>query len=271
MTSPCEVQLYCNDTQKAKEIAQKILNSAKELEIKYNFYNPNSYLSALNQRKTNLLDTQTKELLSRAKLFYTQTNHIFDITMGTLSAARKLKSTEQIKEASQILEPYIGLEHFKIKKDKLTFDNQYTCIDLGGFVKEYAVDIAVKIVKKYKIQSALINFGGDIYALGLKPNGNAFSIGIKNPLNPTEYLTEYSITNQALTTSASYERSHHIDGKSYSHIITKESLQSNIISATVIAPTTLEAGVFSTSLMINPSLGTKYKKILISNALEISH
>jgi len=269
MTSPCEVQLYCNDRQKSKEVAQKILNSAKELEIKYNFYNPNSYLSALNKRETNLLDMQTKELLSRAKLFYTQTNHIFDVTMGTLSGARKLETKEQIEEASKVLEPYVGVEHFKIKKNRLTFDNQYTRIDLGGFVKEYAVDVAVKIVKKYKIESALINFGGDIYALGVKPNGDAFSIGIKNPLKPTEYLTGQSISNQALTTSASYERSHSVDGKSYSHIITKESLQSKIISATVIAPTTLEAGVFSTSLMIEPSLGTKYKKILISDTLDI--
>ena len=270
MTSPCELQIYCNDTHKAKKIAQKILNTAKELEIKYNFYNPSSYLSALNQRQSNILDTQTKDLLTRAKLFYTQSNKIFDITMGTLSHARKQKTQVQIEEAMHTLQPYVGVEHFKIKKNKLIFDNPHTLIDLGGFVKEYAVDMAVKILKKAKIQSGLINFGGDIYALGIKPNGHAFSIGIKNPLNPTEYITQQSISNQALTTSASYERRHTIEGKTYSHIITKEaSLQEKILSVTVIAKDTVEAGVFSTALMINPQLPTRHKNIQITQSLKI--
>ena len=123
MTSPCEVHIYENDDQKARSTAQAILKMAKELELKYNFHNPNSYLSALNQRKINLLDTQTKDLLSRAKLFYAKTEGIFDITMGTLTHSRKLSTIQDIEEESQKLKPFVGVEHFKIKKDKLFFDN----------------------------------------------------------------------------------------------------------------------------------------------------
>ena len=96
--------------------------------------------------------------------------------------------------------------------------------------------------------SALVNFGGDIYALGLKPNGEKFSIGIKNPKNPREYISNVKIPNEALTTSASYERNHEVEGKSYSHIISTQKLQKKIVSATVMASTTVEAGVFSTAL-----------------------
>jgi len=103
MTSPCELHIYCNDEVKSRNIAKKILTMAKELEHKYNFYNPNSYLSALNQRKTNRLDIQTKDLLTRDKLFYTKTNGIFDITMGTLTKARKLSTIEKIEEETQRL------------------------------------------------------------------------------------------------------------------------------------------------------------------------
>jgi thiamine biosynthesis lipoprotein len=39
----------------------------------------------------------------------------------------------------------------------------------------------VAIVKKRKITSAIINFGGDIYAHGKKPNEDKFKIAIKNP------------------------------------------------------------------------------------------
>jgi len=269
MTSPCEVHIYCNDEVKSRNIAKRILAMAKELEFKYNFYNPNSYLSSLNQRKTELLDVQTKDLLTRAKLFYKRTNGIFDITMGTLSKSRQLSTVEKIEKEMRRLTPFVGVEHFKIKKNRLSFDNPYTLIDLGGFVKEFAVDQAVKILKKEKIESALVNFGGDIYALGSKPNGKDFSIGIKNPLNPTEYLTDATISNQALTTSASYERNREVEDKNYSHIISKKELQHQVLSATVISSSVVESGVFSTALMIEPTLQTSLEKILILDSLEI--
>ncbi len=242
---------------------------AKELEQKYNFYNPTSYLSALNQRQTHLLDAQTKDLLTRAKLFYGKSNGIFDVTMGTLTQSRKLSTVEEVEREMERLKPFVGVEHFKIKKNKLIFDNPYTLLDLGGFVKEYAVDLAVKVLKKAKITSALINFGGDIYALGCKPNGQPFSVGIKNPLNPKEYITHANISNQALTTSASYERNHTIEDKNYSHIISTDTLQNRILSATVISSSVVESGVFSTALMIEPKLDTSLKNILILNSLSI--
>lgn len=125
------------------------------------------------------------------------------------------------------------------------------------------------MLKKAKITSALINFGGDIYALGCKPNGQPFSVGIKNPLNPKEYITHANISNQALTTSASYERNHTIEDKNYSHIISTDTLQNRILSATVISSSVVESGVFSTALMIEPKLGTSLKNILILNSLSI--
>lgn len=218
-----------------------------------------------------MLDSQTKELLMRSKLFYTQTNKIFDITMGTFVEARKQDTIESIEEKLSYLEEFVGIEHFKIKKNNIIFDNPHTLIDLGGLVKEYAVDQAVKILKKSKITSALINFGGDIYALGTKPNEEAFSIGIKNPLDPSQYITQAKIANQALTTSASYERNHTVQNKNYSHIISKDSLQKKVLSSTIIASTTVEAGVFSTTLMIDPNFKSKCLKILILDSLEILH
>ena len=269
MTSPCELQLYCNDEHKARAIAKKIMIMVKELENKYNFYNPNSYLSKLNQRKVDVLDVQTKDLLTRAKFFYNKTHGIFDITMGTLTQSRKLDSLEAMEIETKRLEPFLGVEHFKIKKNKFIFDNPHTLIDLGGFVKEFAVDQAVKILKKEKISSALVNFGGDIYALGSKPNGEKFSIGIKNPLKPSEYLTSVKLSNQALTTSASYERNYEVEGQSFSHIISATNLQKKVLSATVVASSVLEAGVFSTALMIDSELKTSLETILILDSLEI--
>ena len=264
MTSPCEVHIFSKDEKRAREVATQILKSSKELEKKYNFYNPNSYLSQINQRKIEILDVQTKDLLQKAKKFYTKTDGIFDITMGTLIETRDKKSIEEMEETKKRLLHFVGVEHFKIKKNKIIFDNPYTLIDLGGLVKEFAVDKAVKSLKKAKIESALVNFGGDIYALGTRPNGDEFSIGIRNPLNPKEFIRYVKLRNQALTTSASYERNYKIENRIYSHIISKEALQDEILSASVISSSTLQSGVYSTALMIEPRLNISLKKILIT-------
>jgi thiamine biosynthesis lipoprotein len=244
-------------------VASEILKSSKRLEKKYNFYSSDSLLSQINRREVSKIDMQTKEILTRAKRFYIKTEKIFDITMGTLKVTRELQTIEELERRVEELMPFVGVEHFKIRRNRISFDNPYTLIDLGGVVKEFAVDMAVKLLKRAKIESALVNFGGDIYALGRKPNGERFSVGIKNPLNPREFLHNIELENQALTTSASYERNYKIEDKIYSHIISKGSSENEILSASVISPSTLESGVYSTSLMIKPNLKVPFQKVLV--------
>ena len=255
MTSPCEVILFSDSKAKADKVAKAILNEAKRLEKKYNYYDPNSFLSLINSRKENSLDSESKSLLQRAKQYYKKTSGIFDITVATIKDLYKTQtSIDALEKRKSTLLPYVGCERFEIKKDKIYFDNNFTKIDLGGFVKEYAVDRAVTIVKKNKIKSALINFGGDIYAVSKKPNGEKFKVGIKDPKDPTKNAKFVEIEDQALTTSASYERNYQIEHHSYSHIISKGNDNKTPLSATVISKNCVESGVYSTSLMINISL-----------------
>ncbi len=264
MNTPCEIHLFASQKSRADEVAKAILGEAKRLEKKYNYYDENSFLSLLNDREVQTLDAETKSLLRRAKQYYKETNGVFDITLATIKNLYTTEtSLENLKKQKTALLPYIGCEHFGIKKDKLYFDNEFTKIDLGGFVKEYAVDRAVQIIKKYKLKSALVNFGGDIYALGTKPNGEKFKVGIKDPNNKSKHILFETIENEALTTSASYERNYQIEDKNYSHILSKINLQKFPKSVTVISNNCVLSGVYSTSLMINPDIKIKNRVIIL--------
>ena len=270
-TAPCELQLFCNDKIKADQCAREILENSKRLESKYNYFDPDSYLSSINKRTTNSLDSESKSLLTRAKQYYKQTNGIFDITIATIKDIySESNSIFELEEKKSQLLKYVGCEHFSIKKEKIYFDNDHTKIDLGGFVKEYSVDRAVSIIKKYKIKSALINFGGDIFAIGDKPNGEKFKIGITNPKEKNKHLFFISIENQALTTSASYERNKEIDSKKISHIISTKQTDLKPLSVTVVSDSCIESGVYSTALMCEDKLKTKNDKYIINDKLEIS-
>ncbi|NPA60955.1 MAG: FAD:protein FMN transferase [Epsilonproteobacteria bacterium] len=248
MTTPCELHLF-GDRGRADGVARRVLRGSKGLELKYNFYNPDSLLSKINRREVSRVDQESREILRLAKGYSVRTNGVFDITMGTLKGIERSKSSIELERFREKMLPFIGVEHFKIGRNRIEFDNPYTKIDLGGFVKEYAVDRAVKIIKRGGIDEALINFGGDIYAMGRE-----FHIGIKNPNRRDEIITTIPLKDMALTTSASYERYSEVDGEIFSHIRGKSTLQSEIVSTTVISKSAVESGVFSTALMVEPDM-----------------
>ena len=264
MSTPCELILYAKDKTLADKAAQAVLIDTKRLEKKYNYYKKDSLLHAINTRQTQELDSETKTLLQRAKKYYTLTDTIFDISIATIKPLyTSVKEVEELQIQKEKLKEFIGCEHFTIKKNKIHFDNPHTQIDLGGFVKEYAVDQAIKIIKKHKISSALVNYGGDIYALGLKPDGNLFSIGIKDPSNPDIFAREVFLENQALTTSASYERNYTIASTTYSHILSKNEYKNKPKSVSVISNNCVQSGVYSTSIMIHRDLQTNNEVIIL--------
>ena len=265
MSTPCELILYESQKAKADSVAESVVVEVKRLEKKYNYYNKESLLSSINSRTESNLDKETKSLLQRAKQYYALTNSIFDITVATFKDLYKSESSLEILNAKKKkLMPYVGCEHFEIKKDKIVFDNEFTKIDLGGFVKEYAVDRSALVIKKAKIKSALINYGGDIYAHGKKPDGSKYRIGIKNPENKAEHIEYIDIENQALTTSASYERSYSIDEKSFSHILSKQEYKKQAPkSVSIVSSNCVESGVYSTALMIDPELIHSNKSFII--------
>jgi len=263
MSTPCELIIYEAKKTKADSIAESVVLEVKRLEKKYNYYNENSYLSLINARKEYKLDNESKSLLTRAKQYYKLTDGIFDITIATLKDLYKSESSlDRLNEKKAKLLPFVGCEHFDIKKDKIIFDNEFTKIDLGGFVKEYAVDRSASIIKKAKIKSALINYGGDIYAIGKKPDGECFKIGLKDPTDRQKHIEHVEIENQALTTSASYERNYTIEQEQLSHIISKDSYLNSPKSVTVVSANCIESGVYSTALMINPALKHSNRAII---------
>ncbi len=264
MTTACELILFNQEKKHADLIAESILQETKRLEKKYNYYDAASFLSQLNSRQTDLLDRESVNLLERAKRYYTLTEGVFDISVATFKALYSTcDTTNKLLYEKERLIPYVGCEHFKIKKERLIFDNPYTMLDLGGFVKEYAVDRATAIVKKAKLFAALINFGGDIYAHGIKPDGSAFRIGIKDPTDPSRYATNVTLHNQAIATSASYERHYTIGTATLSHIFSKEESKNVYNSVSIISDNCVECGVFATALMANPCITTKHRHIIL--------
>jgi thiamine biosynthesis lipoprotein len=270
----CRVKLYTPHRDKAEACFLEIKKNTLLLEKKYNFYNKNSYLTQkINQRRGNKvsIDNETYEVLKTVHELSLETKGVFDISVGTLKECYQLDSLIRVQACLEEKKRYTGADSWYLQDKKLRFKDKKTLLDLGGVIKEYAVDEAVKIVRKHNINSAIINFGGDLYCVGKSPENRPFSIAIKNPLDKTKNLLSIQLENQALTTSANYERNIKIEDEEFSHIVSNKSKNSEILSATIVSNSVLTSGIYSTAFMIHADIDIPegLKVLLIDRELRV--
>lgn len=56
-------------------------------------------------------------------------------------------------------------------------------LDLGAIAKGYAADVIADYLQQQDFKSAIIDLGGNVLAMGAKPNGSPWNIGIQDPRN----------------------------------------------------------------------------------------
>ncbi|AXN34114.1 FAD:protein FMN transferase [Vibrio coralliilyticus] len=255
MTVPCEVQLY--HSEKAADIAALIESNTLRLEQKFNFYDSHSWLNQqLNQRQSSsvVLDDESYAVFEVLKRLVDGTKGVFDPTVGTVKSM--MASTPQLDRnaAYEGAKAFMGVDAWSLSDKTLSIPHAETQFDLGGVIKEFAVDQAVMIAETFGVSSALVNFGGDIRALGTKPDGSPFNVAVLNPKNKHEPFFSLPLADAALTTSAHYERSFQFGDEESSHILSQRGTHPQVLSVSVLAPTTLEAGALSTALTLEPTL-----------------
>lgn len=188
---------------------------------------------------------------------YSELSHgSFDITVGPLAnlwgigtEVAKVPTEEELKNALSL----VGYEKVVLDKNAKTvyLTEKGMALDVGAIAKGYVTDEINSILAKYKVKSAIINLGGNIYARGDK-NGSPFSIGIQNPYSEHgDYLGIYRDTDFSMVTSGTYERYFEQDGKKYHHILSTTDgypVENEIAAVTIISKNSMMADALSTSV-----------------------
>ena len=105
-----------------------------------------------------------------------------------------------------------------IENSKVFSKNPAVQLDFGGYAKGYALDMALKYLRKQGVKNALVNIGGNIIALG-KHGEKPWRVGIQHPRKPNAIATLDLESGWAIGTSGDYQRYFELDGKRYCHII----------------------------------------------------
>ena len=244
-----------------KEALNKAKAEINRLEAILSVTDKNSDIYKLNSSPDTFVNVneETFNLIKTSLQVSANTQGIFDITIypavklwGFTTSEYKVPTDSELSEAQK------QIDYKKIQLDETTQSVKIpkgTELDLGGIAKGYVADKAAEVLINEGVDSALLNFGGNIRLIGSKPDGSDFKIGIKAPFSEG-YFAILKAQDITASTAGGYERYFESEGKRYHHILnpfTASPAESDIISATVVGKKGEICDALSTSVFINGS------------------
>lgn len=196
----------------------------------------------------------TLELLKKGIEYGDLTDGKFDITIAPLSELWDLKnntgtipSEHDIKEALS----HVNYKNIVIDGNTVFLTDPKAAIDLGGIAKGYIADRLKEYLENQGVKSALINLGGNILAIGSKPDESNFNIGVQKPFDKQgTSITSVSVVDSSVVSSGVYERYFELEDKIYHHILNTENgypYDNGLLSVSILSPNSVDGDALSTA------------------------
>ena len=152
-----------------------------------------------------------------------------------------------IKEALS----HVNYKNIVIDGNRIFLSDPKAAIDLGGIAKGYMADRLKEYLIKEGIESALINLGGNILAIGSKPDGTPFNLGIQKPFEKHGVtITSVKTVDSSVVSSGVYERYFKTDDALYHHILNSKTgfpYNNGLLGVTILSEKSVDGDALSTS------------------------
>lgn len=229
-------------------------------------YRPDSAISKINQGDTTVVvDEHFRKVFEASQQIWQESEGLFDPTVGVLVNAWGF-GKQKISEADlptdkkiDSLRKYVGFDKVALTEKNL-IKKRYTEIlfDFNAIAQGYTSDVVANYLSARGIKNYIVEIAGEMYLKGKNTvEDKSWTIGVENPLKPLDdrdLVATIQFTNQGLATSGNYRKVWtDSNGRKYVHSInplTGRATQSDVLSATVVAPSTMLADGYATMFMV---------------------
>ncbi|WP_310992556.1 FAD:protein FMN transferase [Aequorivita marina] len=244
-------------------------------------YIPSSDISKVNRGDSTLVvDSIFTEVFDISSEIHKQTKGYFDPTVGALRNAYGFGDVKPLKKIDSTtldsLMEYVGFHKVKRNKDgTISKEHPQIYFDFNAVAKGYGIDCLGRYLESVGVTDYLIELGGEILAKGENLSKHKQWVAgietIDSELGDRNFGASVKLKNVGMASSGNY-RKFRIDsatGKKYVHTLnplTGSAEQSDVTSATVLAPTCAEADAYATSFM---ALGLERSKTLLNELADV--
>jgi thiamine biosynthesis lipoprotein len=137
------------------------------------------------------------------------------------------------------------------QRDIVRFHDDDVALDLGGIAKGHGVDRAVAALRDRGIRDAIVNVGGDLYAMGTSTDGDPWRVGIRSAAEPDRITSSFEVRDRGVATSGDYEQAFVHEGRRYHHLLDPRTGEPRLVeshSITIAADLCVTADAAATAL-----------------------
>ena len=253
----------------SSEIKQSIDSIFEVVNNSMSAYRTNSIISRVNQSQNPVeVDIHFIEVFKKSQEIWNLSNGYFDPTAGSIVNLYGMGPNTNVQSINRYkidsVMQHVGLDKVYLdQQNRIVKAKEGIYIDFNAIAKGYSVDLIKDLLIKINSENFLIEVGGELITMGKNDKNKKWKVAIQNPIDLTSYYSEISLDGMALATSGNY-RKFRIDsqtGDRYAHIVNPingESMTNNILSASVVSSSCIEADAWATSLMLmDPKEATK--------------
>ncbi|MBD5275821.1 MAG: FAD:protein FMN transferase [Bacteroides sp.] len=244
------------------------MDSLKAVESSVSVFDDNSTISRINRSGNGPVDRHLRNVYEASKRINGMSGGLFDPTLSPLIKAwgfgKGHAPTADTARIETIL-TYVGIDKTRIENDTLYKSSAEIAFNFSAIAKGYGVDVAAETMMNQGCSDLMMEIGGEVVCRGLNPEGKKWKILIETP--DEEYLKEVfkyekeptfstqlivELSDEALATSGNYRNYHSDSGQTFGHTIspvTGRPVKTDILSASVIAPSCMEADALATACM----------------------
>lgn len=215
-----------------------------------------SEIASLNLGIAQTVSDETAALLETALSLSEVTGGAYDCTIAPAANAWGWYGDSPAVPDQELLEAAllkVGFQSISIEDGVVSFEKAGMGIDLGGIGKGYAAGKLYSLLTGMGIRSGILSLGGNVRAIGSKPNGQPWIVGIADPEHPSSYLGTVAVSDCAVVTSGDYQRFFTENEAFYHHILDPKTgfpADNGLRSVTIICRDDTMADGLSTALFV---------------------
>ena len=243
-----------------EDLSDSILAVTNEIEMSLSPFQPESVISRINRGDTLAVNDDIARVFAESQRINRLSGGLFDPTVAPLVnmwgfgyAGGDHEPTDAEIDSCLAL---VGIDECKIAGGVMTKKSHATQFNFSAIAKGYGIDRVADMLRRHGIENYMVEIGGELSVGGVNAGGEKWRVQIDAPVEDKtgshERLRVIEVTDCGIATSGNYRNYHDTAHGRVGHTIspvTGKPIKSQVLSATVIAPTAMTADALATALM----------------------
>lgn len=240
-------------------LADSVMIVLEEVGKSLNVFDSTSLVSRVNRADSLEIDEHFKRVYLMSRKIHEASEGMFDPSISPLIKAWGFGENHTVTADTAAIDSvlrFVGLGKTRLEGDRIIKDDRRTRFNFSAIAKGYGCDRIGEMLKRNGVDNYLVEIGGEIVSEGKAPGGRSWRISIDKP-SESNFAAHASgavmeTSGEGVATSGNYRNFRKESGKSFGHTIspvTGRPVATDILSATVVAPTCMEADAAATACM----------------------